>query len=463
MNDRLDSLIEGYLNETLSAEESSQLDTLLKKSRPARDEFRDRVAIHGSLSEHYSENGDAGFEPILSGSPRTRQQWTPIHFWLGGALLLALSTLVIAVIRSPANQPEVARIIYSDSRPAGPIKRGKFSLTEGFADIQMADGARFAVESGVQLDFKSTNRVRLLQGRLGAFIPEHAGEFVVETPGGEVVDLGPRFAISVDDSGETHAELYGGEMEVQPHKTDSQSFAGPAVVEIDPQGNSVKKLDEDLQPLQFPMPEIVEVIPVTQGSFEPGETYEIGEATLDKIGVWGGNVARIVEATGDIRPYEGQGMLQLISASPEPSASGRSFCDVVQWIDLRQIPFQKAIVSLKMVVNRVAGDENTDTSFTLKLNPSSKAPTELTPEEQDSFERSLEWSVTREADADPASWEDLRITAELPADTRYLRIKVGASENRENNQEPGEVEFDGHFIDQVEMELLIPARSSVES
>ena len=59
MNDEspsLQDLIDGYLNGSLSKAEGAELSRLLDDSRAARDQFRECVAFHDALYEHFSEH-----------------------------------------------------------------------------------------------------------------------------------------------------------------------------------------------------------------------------------------------------------------------------------------------------------------------------------------------------------------------------------------------------------------------
>lgn len=444
----LEDLIDSYLNESLSETEWAALNERLAQSGEARNEFRARVRVHSSLADHYS-----GADSVIEIPGAWKR--SPGLGWTGVAAALLLGLFVVfAFWKMDAVSP--ARIISSDSLAPGPVSKGKFSIPQGFVEVEMAGGARFALEAGTEIEILGPDRVRLIRGSLGADVPECGRGFTVVTPGGEVVDLGTRFGVTVDSSGKTKAELFQGEIEVHSGK-ESENFQGQAVVAISENGNEIVRLSESIRPHDFPMPELVEVIPIAQGNFEPGETYEIGESTRDEVGVWGGNVARIVTETDGITPFEGKGMLQLVSSSQDPAASGLTFCDVLQWIDLSEYVFRSATISARMKVNRIPGDEKTDTRFQMIVTPRSVPPSSLSPEERQRS-ANLEWQVSREADGDASTWETLELTAPLTGETRFLQLHVGAAENRQNNSNPGEVEFDGHFIDQVELLLLIPAR-----
>ena len=69
----LQDLIDGYLNGSLSAANRAELSQLLDDSRAARDQFRECIAFHDSLYEHFSDEADIlGFEPPNTDSKKKR-------------------------------------------------------------------------------------------------------------------------------------------------------------------------------------------------------------------------------------------------------------------------------------------------------------------------------------------------------------------------------------------------------
>ncbi|MEO0416191.1 MAG: hypothetical protein AAF226_14685, partial [Verrucomicrobiota bacterium] len=126
------------------------------------------------------------------------------------------------------------------------------------------------------------------------------------------------------------------------------------------------------------------------------------------------------------------------------------FCDVMQWIDVSPYMTSGAKIVAKVRVNRVAGDEKTDTDFQISLSGHSSV----------GGEELAGWNTRQSADDEPNSWETLEVHGRLVLGTRYILLRLGAYENNSNEVKPGEVEFDGHFIDKAELKLIVPARKS---
>lgn len=447
-----EQLVNGYLNESLDDSEWDRLNRELERSRKSRDQFNESISLHQGLSEYHTTR-----QPILpidtalpspAGNPSARR--LPVLLtMLYSTVLLGLLTIVIWQTTRPS--APLARIVWSDTLEPGPLSSGPFSIDSGFVEIEMQSGARFAMESGTSVHLIEPSRIRLVKGSIGAQVPERAKGFTVETSQGNIVDQGTRFGVSVDpETRLAHSELFDGKIEIHAGGTVT-NFQGQAVISLSNGGKEIEHLGTEVKPLRYPMPQLVEIIPIVRGDFEPGENYVIADSKDTKLGDWGGNYARIVETSQGITPYHGKGMLQLVSSSEDETASGKRFCDVIQWVDFRQFPMSGATISASVRVNRVAGDEKTDTEFGLLVS----AHTEI------GEDKLITWNTSRLADSDPATWESLALTADLLPETRYISLRVGASENTQNDTTPGEVEFDGHYIDQVEMKLILPARPAM--
>ena len=460
-SDQLQDLIDEYLNGSLNPADGAELSRWLDNSRAARDQFRERIAFHESLYEHFSEtNGTIEFVLPSASETSTTKSRDVKSFAIGlaGAFAILVACLLWFTNQNSPDTDFVARVVSSDSIAPISLPRGPFALETGFVEIEMANGARIALEAGAEVEFLGKDRLRLIRGSLGANVPPRGRGFTVVTPGGEIVDLGTRFGVSVSEQ-RIRAELFEGEFEVHS-EGGKRAFQGQKSVTISQTGEGIRDLGNEVDASMFPMPELVEVIPIARGDFEPGDTFEIGGEIRDVLGRWGGNYARIVTANTEIEPFQGKGMLQLISSFDELEPSNHSFCDVYQWVDLRPFAFDRAQISATMMVNRVSGDAETDSRFSMIVSPHR----ELTASAPDLRPRKsqISWNTALMADADPNRWEKLSLTAELPPNTRFLQLHVGAAEDRLNDSAPGETEFDGHFIDHVQLELRIPARPSLK-
>ena len=178
-------------------------------------------------------------------------------------------------------------------------------------------------------------------------------------------------------------------------------------------------------------------VSVSNHSFESGQPGErVGDG-------WTQDYAETVEAQGDITPLDGERMLQFISTSPsEGGGGGLGGSEIFQSIDLSayqdEINTGEAVLSLSAFFNRIAGDAQTDTLFSIEFKSSQTT----------SFASAQLFS-----DDDPATWEELTLDFLLPVGLSNIVIALVAQENIFNTSSN---EFDGHFADLVSVSLNIP-------
>ncbi|MBI1372358.1 MAG: hypothetical protein GC159_06300 [Phycisphaera sp.] len=107
--------------------------------------------------------------------------------------------------------------------PGAALTRGALRLKSGAAEVMMASTASVTLVGAVDVEIVGPNRCRLNRGRLVAAVPPLAHGFTVETPSHEVVDLGTRFAVTVDAAGETRVHVAQGRVTVKPLGGDDAS------------------------------------------------------------------------------------------------------------------------------------------------------------------------------------------------------------------------------------------------
>ena len=200
----------------------------------------------------------------------------------------------------------------------------------------------------------------------------------------------------------------------------------------------------------------VEADLITNPGFETFEnTSVIGYPGLPSTyGDWGGDKSAIVSAENGITPY-GTQMLRF-------DATGNSACctlnsgEVYQWVDLSaystEIATGQATASLSAWFNRVAGDSQTDTSFTVYMwAMRGIPPSPYNTNFRDDYLALEGGGVAGGSDANPGTWEQAAADMLLPAGTSYLVVRLTAYENVWNDcYFP---EFDGHYADNVSLTI----------
>jgi ferric-dicitrate binding protein FerR (iron transport regulator) len=186
--------IESYANR--------QLETFLEQQRREMGTVsRSRRAY--DVSEALSQTG-ALVEEILRAGSRV------VKTVAVGALVVVLVGLTWIGISS---QRPVATVVESvDARWESPVREQiglrpqRLHLQQGYARIQLRQGAELIVQAPSTIDLDTPNRIFLEAGWITAKVPLEARGFTVRTPLSTVVDYGTEFGLVVnkESSGEVH-------------------------------------------------------------------------------------------------------------------------------------------------------------------------------------------------------------------------------------------------------------------
>lgn len=131
---------------------------------------------------------------------------------------------------------------------------GPLILKKGLAEVTMVNGAQVLLEAPVEIELESSSGIYLRKGRLVANI-ENSNEdrFIVRTANATVVDFGTEFGVEVDPTGQTHAHVFQGEVELR-QGSDPLKYDGRMQLEAG-QAGMVKTSGEleriDTQPERF--------------------------------------------------------------------------------------------------------------------------------------------------------------------------------------------------------------------
>ncbi|CAG0952945.1 hypothetical protein PHYC_00300 [Phycisphaerales bacterium] len=172
------------------------------------------------------------------------------------------------------------------------------------------------------------------------------------------------------------------------------------------------------------------------------------------VGQWAFDNCAFVGPTSGITPFSGPRMLQFINTAPG-GPSGLVSCDVVQIVDVTS-PTMQAMIAPgtgvaggTVLVNRVGQNAagTVDTGFGLLLYAFATLG-----DAQNLNSPLATMSQGLISDNNPATWEPIAVSLNLPAATQYIGFRLGANENVLNNGSG--VEFDGHFADQADLRVI---------
>lgn len=342
------------------------------------------------------------------------------------------------------------------------LGRGVYVLEHGFVELEFYSGVALAVEGPATMELISQREARLLSGRVTVEAGNDETTFLLHTPVGEVLDIGTRYGVVVDADGATETHVFEGLVDVRPNASRESVRRVEAATALRVTKSGVVELAPASESA-FPQPSRRISGMLVDPDFEPGTPLHVGQP---EVGNWGGDICRIVATEQGVLPFSGQGMLLFQSTGQNAeNAAATAASQLSQWIDLA--PYEAAIVErrvrarLSARFNRVSGNERTDSQFSIHLEAFAATPGEAVRrlKSQPDMPRSRV-SYQLLSDSDPTSWEEAEAVLTVPADARFLQVTIFAFENV-SNDEGSNAEFDGHFADNLQFELIIePAPSN---
>lgn len=99
-------------------------------------------------------------------------------------------------------------------------------LLKGVAQLTFETGAVLLLEGPCELGV-AANAVRLDQGRVSAVVPPSASGFAVTTPNSQVIDIGTKFGVSVDDIDGTEVHVFSGEVVTRARNAQGETVGEP--------------------------------------------------------------------------------------------------------------------------------------------------------------------------------------------------------------------------------------------
>jgi len=495
---RLQELLEAVIEGDISAAEHRELAALLKADPAARHLFVDHMKVHGMLKWHLCKSDDSMDLPLgvsevqepcetcnaRRGTDGDSTQAGPTRDFLrrfvhrrclAAALLIVAGMLLGLVLRKNESarqdsiRPYVALLKEaveaewegdSLTRKVGTrIRQGDFTVHSGLVELELFDGAVIVVEGPARLNLLSTNRVALEYGNLGAIAGPEAAGFAVETPAVKLVDRGTRFGVRVDESGTTEMEVFSGMVDISLESDDGADYRAHELSAVRINRGDAKPAHIRPGVIRFPEPS-QEVARLVDGGFEDGSRPGTDGMPTEEA-CWSGDPSVLVGADEGIAPMAGNRMLKFIATNVPaegPDLSRTAASQQFQIVDVRDM--SDAIAAGQVTVhawahfNRVAGDALTDGCLGVGIHAMQGGPhmTGQMWSQREPFRlgRSEAEILT---DGDPSTWQRCEVRLLLPQGTDYVSLQIRAVEDVFND--PSFPEFDGHYADNVGLELLI--------
>lgn len=227
----LESLIEAYLDGSISAPQMAELNALLREDADARREFAEILNMDSALAA-MAAGWSAEHEPAVEAKspprsiawragPMSAPRWIAaaacLAFLLGGALLQRQdSRRVFATVEKAAG-------VVNPSLTEGAALRAEAQqIAAGTVSLISARGAKIVIEAPAEFWFESAQRLHVKRGRLSADVPPAAKGFTVITPTGDAVDLGTRFGVDVPAGGAAEVHVFQGEVITKASGTEAK-------------------------------------------------------------------------------------------------------------------------------------------------------------------------------------------------------------------------------------------------
>lgn len=176
-------------------------------------------------------------------------------------------------------------------------------------------------------------------------------------------------------------------------------------------------------------------------------------------GVWGGDLAQVGGDALGVSPRRGDSMLQFRASGGSLTSTSLSSSDLYRLIDLTglvdAIAEGDVRVRASYYVNRVLGDAETDSRFGIGVHAYDGDLSDFRRAVNDPLAMQRQSLIS---DGDIGTWERVTVDLMLPVETRYIAVWIGAQENVFNDTGGAGPEFDGHFADDVAVQVRqVPA------
>lgn len=237
---------------TISSEEHDLLTTLLKESPEARREwFAFQDAEAALLAWAQREEVEQVEVPPHHLTTRSSRSPSTMKLMLMGSLAAALAVSAGIWIIWPKKEaplsPSGSNIVTRDEATTSAIavltrgvdlvwekadaapgvndllSPGELRLQSGVAEIEFFQGARLCMEGPAVIRLVSAGEAFCDSGRFSAEVPPHARGFRLNTPKGDLVDLGTEFGLDLNSSAPA-LHVFKGEVELHQAKTATRLF-----------------------------------------------------------------------------------------------------------------------------------------------------------------------------------------------------------------------------------------------
>ena len=233
---KLKSLISAMLDDSISEEESKELDQILQDSKEAREAYRRFVDMHFTIGELAQDKESIKFTEQLPAPEELPEKYNSmrhrlVFFQVLAACLAIASVIAFMNTKEIIKEVEVVKTVKekiplatvsqvsenikwsSEKKKVGDlIADEEIILESGQLIITYNHGAEVKIEGPAHYSLVSLELAEMKYGQLAAKVPEAAQGFTIEAPKAAIVDLGTEFALNVTKEGKSQVYVYEGEV-----------------------------------------------------------------------------------------------------------------------------------------------------------------------------------------------------------------------------------------------------------
>lgn len=245
---RLRQLVDACCDESATPAGVRELEDRLRSEPDAVSRYVEHVGLHTSLDWHVTSRqgmvlasdtrADAGpqeeavVEPAASVAGRARPNgWSGVAsvllalsaglllaIWIGGGPWAGMADQPVAALIERHSDDACWVVLRSSELPEG-MRSDVFPsetvhLTSGQVEMRFGNGAEVTLTGPAVLQVLGEDRALAVRGKLSAQVGPEAVGFSIDTPRAQVVDLGTRFGLEVDDRGQTDVVVFEGEVDI---------------------------------------------------------------------------------------------------------------------------------------------------------------------------------------------------------------------------------------------------------
>lgn len=255
-------------DEEITADEIARLEQILLADAHALDFYRRFMAMCSGLEQTVAMEPPSDWNvPTESEQPTDQFRWidqltheeaatvltqhTAIsathrrHFRIAAAVAAIVSVsavILLALIRLDQNPPATGYASLMQAHQAvwvggrrlvsgDRVKSGQYSLVSGAVLLEFDTGARLLIQAPAVFSADSEKQATLSSGVASLTVPPAATGFQLDTPIGQIIDLGTRIGVIMDAEDGLDVHVFEGSAEVRLHGMDHQQqlLAGEAV------------------------------------------------------------------------------------------------------------------------------------------------------------------------------------------------------------------------------------------